>query len=103
MTQLILTAVCAVLLLNLLVAAVVAARRHPSSWLLVVLLSGTTGAAVAAVMAVLDGEGSRFADVALVLTGTAAVTAAVRATVVPAPQAAADGLPAGASGSGKEH
>lgn len=75
---------CGVLLLNLLVAAVVAVRRHRSSWLLVVLLAGTVGAAVAAILAVLDGDNTRYLDVALVLTGTAAVTAVVRLAVRPA-------------------
>lgn len=76
----VLTAVVVLLLLNFAAAlAVFARRRLAGSWLLVVLLTGTTGAALAAVIALLTPEGERFADVALVLTGTAAVTAAVRA------------------------
>lgn len=80
MKEILLTAVCAVLLLNLLVAGISAVRRNPSSWLLVVLLAGTVGAATAAVMAVLE-DNTRYLDVALVLTGTAAITAAVQAAM----------------------
>lgn len=81
MREILLTVVCAVLLLNLLIAGITMVRRHPSSWLLVVLLAGTVGAATAAVMAVIDGGNERYLDVALVLTGTAVVTAAVRAAM----------------------
>ncbi|WP_022872650.1 hypothetical protein [Nesterenkonia alba] len=82
MTHLVLGLVFAVLVLNLLTAAVVCARRGMSgNWLLVILLAGTTGAAAAAVLGVLAGE-PRFIDVALVLTGTAAVTAAVRGLTI---------------------
>lgn len=81
MTEAVLTGVFAVLILNLVIAvAVCAHRRMTDSWLLVILLSGTTGAAAAAVLGVLAQE-PRFLDVAVVLTGTAAVTAAVRGLV----------------------
>lgn len=82
MVEGVLTVVFAVLLLNLVVALAVCARRGlADSWLLVILLAGTTGAALTAVLAVLADDGSRYLDVALVLTGTAAVTAAVRAAL----------------------
>lgn len=75
-----LSVVLVVLLLNLVVALVVFSRRClANNWLLVILLAGTSGAALAGILAVLAEDGERFADVALVLTGTAAVTAAVRA------------------------
>lgn len=76
----VLGAVLVVLLLNLIVALIVFARRSlANNWLLVILLAGTSGAALTGILAVLAEDGRRFADVALVLTGTAAVTAAVRA------------------------
>lgn len=76
----VLSVVLVVLLLNLVVALVVFSRRSlADNWLLVILLAGTSGAALAGILAVLAEDGERFADVALVLTGTAAVTAAVRA------------------------
>ncbi len=76
----VLSAVLIILLLNLVVALVVFARRSlANNWLLVTLLAGTSGAALTGILAVLAEDGRRFADVALVLTGTAAVTAAVRA------------------------
>lgn len=76
----VLSVVLIVLLLNLVVALVVFSRRSlANNWLLVILLAGTSGAALAGILAVLAEDGRRFADVALVLTGTAAVTAAVRA------------------------
>lgn len=81
MVQVVLTAVFAVLMLNLIAAAVVAVRQS-SSWLLVILLTGTTGAAAVAVLAVMAGDSGRFIDAALVLTATAAVTAAVRAALI---------------------
>lgn len=96
MVQVVLTAVFAVLMLNL-VAAAAAAVRQSSSWLLVVLLGTTTGAAAVAVLAVLadTGDSGRFIDAALVLTGTAAVTAAARAALLrrtgDAPSAEASG------------
>ncbi|WP_147103530.1 hypothetical protein [Nesterenkonia populi] len=82
MAEAVLTVVFAVLLLNLLAALLVCARRGMAgSWLLVILLAGTTGAALTGILAVLSDDGRRFLDVALVLTGTAAVTAAVRAAL----------------------
>lgn len=102
----ILTVVALVLLLNLLLALVVIARRAGTEgWLLVVLLGGTGGAAVIALLALppLLGE-PRLLDVGLVLTGLAALTAAVRSATtrpdddaarpgdtVPDPPAAPDG------------
>lgn len=81
MTEIVLSTVLAVLLLNLLAAALIAARRvRASSWLLVILLAGTTGAAAAAVLAVLTDR-PRFLDIAVVLTGTAVLTVAVRSAV----------------------
>ncbi|WP_150463209.1 hypothetical protein [Nesterenkonia ebinurensis] len=83
----ILSVVLIVLLLNFLVALFAFARRGFSeNWLLVVLLTGTTGAGMVALLIVLEsilGESLnppfRLLDVALILTGTAALTAAVRA------------------------
>lgn len=81
MAELVLSVIFAVLMLNLVLAVVSCAHRgQADSWLLVVLLAGTTGAAAAAVLAVL-AQNPRFLDVAVVLTGTAALTAAVRASV----------------------
>lgn len=76
----VLSAVVVLLLLNL-VAALIFFSRRPLAhhWLLVILLAGTSGAALAGVFGVLASEGERYADIAVVLTGTAAVTAAVRA------------------------
>ncbi|EXF24782.1 hypothetical protein BG28_03455 [Nesterenkonia sp. AN1] len=80
MIDVVLLGVFAVLLANYVLALSVFARRGlAGNWLLVVLLTGTTGAALAAVLAALSEDGSRYLDVALVLTGTAAVAAAVRA------------------------
>lgn len=80
MIEAVLLGVFAVLLVNYVVALTVFARRRlAGDWLLVVLLTGTTGAALAAVLAALSDDGARHLDVALVLTGTAAVAAAVRA------------------------
>lgn len=80
MIEAVLLGVFAVLLANYVVALAVFARRSlAGDWLLVVLLTGTTGAALAAVLAVLSQDGARYLDVAMVLTGTAAVAAAVRA------------------------
>lgn len=91
MIQAVLLAVFAVLLGNYVLALAVFSRRGLSgNWLLVVLLTGTTGAALAAVLAVLSEGGSRYLDVALVLTGTAAVAAAVRAGL-PGPSARTEG------------
>lgn len=81
------TACLVVLLLNIGAALFAFARRGFSEdWLLVVLLSGTTGAGVVALLVVVGSiQGDplnppfRWADVALILTGTAALTAAVRA------------------------
>lgn len=75
------SAVLSVVLVVLLVVALVVFSRRclANNWLLVILLAGTSGAALAGILAVLAEDGERFADVALVLTGTAAVTAAVRA------------------------
>ena len=82
MIETVLLGVFAVLLANYVVAlAVFGRRRLAGDWLLVVLLTGTTGAALAAVLATLSDDGARYLDVALVLTGTAAVAAAVRAGV----------------------
>lgn len=81
MVQTVLTVVFTVLILNLLAAGVVAVRQS-FSWLLVILLTATTGAAAAAVLAVLAGGDVRFLDTALVLTATAAVTAAVRGALL---------------------
>ena len=89
MVQVMLTVAFTVLMLNLLVAGVVGVRQS-SSWLLVILLAATTGAAAVSVLAVLDGGSLRFLDAALVLTGTAAVTAAVRAAQVRRRPAAPD-------------
>lgn len=75
----VLSAVSILLVVNLLIAAVVLSRgRAAGSWLLVILLASTTGVALAAVFAALTGT-ERMLDVALVLAGTAVVTAAVRA------------------------
>lgn len=75
-----LSAVVILLLLNLVVALIVFARRDLARhWLLVILLAGTSGAALAGIFGVLASDGERYADIAAVLTGTAAVTAAVRA------------------------
>ncbi|MCH8560964.1 hypothetical protein [Nesterenkonia sp. DZ6] len=80
MSEAVLLGVFAVLLANYVLALAVFARRGlAGDWLLVVLLTGTTGAALAAVLAALADDGARYLDVALVLTGTAAVAAAVRA------------------------
>jgi peptidoglycan/LPS O-acetylase OafA/YrhL len=76
-----------VLLLNIGAALFAFVRRGFSEdWLLVVLLSGTTGAAVVALLIVLaplladsPDPPFRLVDVAVILTGTAALTAAVRA------------------------
>lgn len=76
----VLSVVVILLLLNLVVALIVFARRGLARhWLLVILLAGTSGAALAGILGVLAEDGERYVDVALVLTGTAAVTAAVRA------------------------
>lgn len=75
-----LSAVVILLLLNLVVALIVFARRDLARhWLLVILLAGTSGAGLAGIFGVLAEDGERYADIAVVLTGTAAVTAAVRA------------------------
>ncbi|EEW50676.1 hypothetical protein HMPREF0290_0764 [Corynebacterium efficiens YS-314] len=68
-----------VLLVNFLVALIVVLRRDRSGgWLLVLLLSSTTGAALTAVFGLLVAEdASRIADVALIFTALAAVSAAV--------------------------
>lgn len=76
-----------VLLLNIGAALFAFVRRGFSEdWLLVVLLSGTTGAGLVALLIVLESllgnpldPPFRWMDVALILTGTAALTAAVRA------------------------
>lgn len=76
-----------VLLLNIGIAVFAFVRQgFNENWLLVVLLAGTTGAAVVAlliVLAPLIGDAAepplRLMDVAVILTGTAALTAAVRA------------------------
>lgn len=67
------------LLVNFLIALIVVLRRDRSGgWLLVLLLSGTTGAALAAVFGLLVVEDvSRIADVALIFTALAAVSAVV--------------------------
>ncbi|TLP79844.1 hypothetical protein [Nesterenkonia sphaerica] len=79
---------CLVVLVVNIVAALLAFLRRGfnEDWLLVVLLSGTTGAAVVVLVIVLVPlvSGSpepplRLVDVAVILTGTAALTAAVRA------------------------
>lgn len=83
----VLVAVLIILLLNFGTALFAFARRGFSeNWLLVVLLTGTTGAGMVALLIVLEsllGENLsppfRLLDVALILTGTAALTAAVRA------------------------
>lgn len=76
----VLSVVVILLLLNLVVALIVFARRGLARhWLLVILLAGTSGAALAGILGVLAEDGERYADVALVLTGTAAVATAVRA------------------------
>lgn len=75
----VLAGVAVLLVINLLAAfAAVARARHTAGWLLVVLLTGTTGAAVAALLAALSENPGRFLDVALILAGFAALTAAVR-------------------------
>ncbi|GAA1176510.1 MULTISPECIES: hypothetical protein [Nesterenkonia] len=81
MEDLLLTVVFIVLLLNLVVAVITALRaRRRGSWLLVILLSGTTGAALTAVLALTaEPPEPRMLDVGLILTGLAALTAAVRA------------------------
>lgn len=87
---LVLSAVVVVLLINFIAAILAFARRGFSeNWLLVVLLTGTTGAALVALLVVLGGDtdvGSpgdlppaRLLDIGVILTGTAALTAAVRA------------------------
>ncbi|WP_146340725.1 hypothetical protein [Nesterenkonia sp. NBAIMH1] len=82
MVETVLAAVFVVLVLNLVAALVICARRRRAgSWLLVILLAGTSGAALAGILAVTAEDGERYFDVALVLTGTAAVTAAVRAAL----------------------
>lgn len=83
----ILAIVLVILLANFLAALVSFVRRgFNENWLLVVVLAGTTGAAVVAILVMLQtllGESltapSRLLDVAVILTGTAALTAAVRA------------------------
>ncbi|MCT1616540.1 hypothetical protein [Kocuria marina] len=83
MFEILLTAVFVVLLVNVVVAFVVTARRPVTDrWLLSLLLSGTTGAALVVLLTLLLGPAasSRFPDVAVVLIGLAALTAAVRLT-----------------------
>lgn len=76
----VLSAVVILLLLNLVAALIFFVRRSLAHhWLLVILLAGTSGAALAGIFGVLASDGERYADIAVVLTGTAAVTAAVRA------------------------
>ncbi|MDR8019356.1 hypothetical protein [Nesterenkonia aerolata] len=78
MVETVLSVVVGLLVLNLVIAAVVFARlRAAGAWLLVILLASTTGIALAAVLAVLN-DAPRMLDAALVLAGTAVVTAAVR-------------------------
>ncbi|MGK4218243.1 hypothetical protein [Kocuria marina] len=106
MFEILLTAVFVVLLVNVVVAFVVTARRPVTDrWLLSLLLSGTTGAALVVLLTVLLGPAasSRFPDVAVVLIGLAALTAAVRLTAArttatargagtrPAPRGGGDG------------
>lgn len=79
MTDVVLTAVAILLLLNLLAAIVASLRRGTGRWLLVILLTGTTGTALIALLAVLtDGPAHRFVEAGLVLMGLAALTAVVR-------------------------
>lgn len=92
MVEAVLSAVVVLLVVNLGVAVVLCSRaRRSGSWLLIVLLASTTGIALAAVFAALTGV-DRMLDVALVLAGTAVVTAAVRSdaercrTVSPDPE-----------------
>lgn len=78
MAEIILWLVVGILVLNVLAALVVSFRRGGGdNWLLVILLASTSAAAVAAILAALTAV-TRMADVALVFTGTAAVTAAIR-------------------------
>jgi len=82
MTGAVLLGVFVVLVANYVVALIVFARRGlAANWLLVILLTGTTGAGLAAVFAVLAEDSSRYVDVALVFTGTAAIAAAVRSGI----------------------
>lgn len=75
------------LLANFVAALVAFVRRgFHENWLLVVLLTSTTGAGMIALLTVLEdildenlNSPFRLLDVALILTGTAALTAAVRA------------------------
>ncbi|MDT0118678.1 hypothetical protein KocCE7_09500 [Kocuria marina subsp. indica] len=91
MSEILLTTVFVVLLVDVVVAFVVTARRPVTDrWLLSLLLSGTTGAALVALLTVLLGPAaaSRFPDVAVVLIGLASLTAVVRLTAARTPGAA---------------
>lgn len=102
MTQVVLSAVCLLLIINVMVALIVEARRRTApSWLLVILLSGTTGAAIVAVLSVLAGYSHRLLDVALVLTSTAAITALVRARFVLSPTTPDEPAPGSAAPTGR--
>lgn len=77
--EFLLSMVFLVLLVNFLVALIVVLRRDRSGgWLLVLLLSSTTGAALSALFGLLVAEdASRVADLALIFTALAAVSAVV--------------------------
>lgn len=92
MVDAVLISVALALLLNLVVALlVIMRRREGDDWLLAVLLVTTSGAGVAVLLSRLTHT-ERTIDIALVLTATAVVTAAVRAAArIHTPPAAAAG------------